>query len=385
MSEQMVNLNTATANELVQLPGIGPTLAVRIITYRETVHPFEEPIEVTAVPGISDKMYCAIEDRLTVEGPAVWESEQVEEAQVIEDVDVSALGVGPADEIFEPAPVELSLAELALLVEPEWDLEPELEPEPGMWVEVEPRSEPEPGPRMAAEAHPEPQPEPRMEAEVPPEPEPKRRPRRRPPVSSPPAPPRSAPARPGYLGLIVATLMGALFGALLALLVIGGINGTLDFAQTEAVVSGQAELDRLSIETDTLLSDLEGLRQRLDSLEGLTARMDGVEQAVDDLDTALAEVQREVNALDARADMLEADIGAVRAAADRFNLFLDGMRDLLFEFQGAPPTPTPTPTLPPTATPRPTRTPRPSPTSQPTRTPPPTFTPFPAATPTASP
>jgi hypothetical protein len=175
-------------------------------------------------------------------------------------------------------------------------------------------------------------------------------------------------------------LFGALFGALLALLVIGGINGTLDFAQTEAVVSSQAELDRLSIEADTLLSDLEGVRQRLDRLEGLTARMDGVEQAVDDLDTAMAEAQREANALAARADRLEADIGAVRAAADRFNLFLDGMRDLLFEFQGAPPTLTPTPTLPPTATPRPTRTPRPSPTPRPTRTPAPTTTPFPTAT-----
>jgi competence ComEA-like helix-hairpin-helix protein len=366
MDEQKVNLNTATANELVQLPGIGPTLAVRIITYRETVHPFEEPIEITAVPGISDKMYCAIEDRLTVEGPAVWESDLVEEVPSVEEMDTSALGVGPEDEALEPDPFELSAAELALLAEPEWDLEPELEPEPGLWVEEEPRSEPEPGPWKGAEPPQEPEPEPR--------------PQRPPPASPPPAPSRSAPARPGYFALIVATLMGALFGALLSLLVIGGINGTLDFAQTEAVVSGQAELDRLSIEADTLLSDLEGLRQRLDRLEGLTARMDGVEQAVDDLDTALAEVQGEANALSTRADRLEADIGAVRAAADRFNLFLNGMRDLLFEFQGAPPTLTPTPTLPPTATPRPTRTPRPSPTLRPTRTPPPTFTPFPTAT-----
>ncbi len=390
MNEQMVNLNTATANELVQLPGIGPTLAVRIITYRETVHPFEEPIEITAVPGISDKMYCAIEDRLTVEGPAVWESAQVEEAQPIDEADVSVLGIGAEDEVFdtsEPAPDELALAELALPAELRREPEPEPlvlpEPQPGpqsvLRMDAVLRPEPEPEPQMEAAPRPEPKPAARKEAE------PQPRPRTPPPASSPPAPSRSAPARPGYLGLIVATLIGALFGALLALLVIGGINGTLDFAQTEAVVSSQAELNRLSVEADTLLSDLEGLRQRLDRLEGLTARMDGVEQAVDDLDTALAEVQGEVSALGAQADRLEADISAVRAAADRFNLFLDGMRDLLFEFQGAPPTPTPTPTLPPTATPRPTRTPRPSPTSQPTRTPPPTFTPFPAATPTASP
>jgi competence ComEA-like helix-hairpin-helix protein len=382
MNEHKVNLNTATANELVQLPGIGPTLAVRIITYRETVHPFEEPIEITAVPGISDKMYCAIEDRLTVEGPAVWESEQVEEAQVVEEVDASAPEALLEDEdlgIWEPAAVEPALVELAHPTA----LESGPEPEPR--VEAEPLLEPEPEPVPRLEAAPRPKPEPRVEAELPAEPKPEPRPRRRPPASSPPAPPRSPPARPGYFGLVVATLMGALFGALLALLVIGGINGTLDFAQTEVVVSSQAELDRLSIEADTLLSDLEGLRQRLDRLEGLTARMDGVEQAVDDLDTALAEVQSEANALGARADRLEADISAVRAAADRFNLFLDGMRDLLFEFQGAPPTLTPTPTLPPTATPRPTRTPRPSPTSRPTRTPPPTLTPLATATPTGTP
>jgi competence ComEA-like helix-hairpin-helix protein len=393
MNEQKVNLNTATANELVQLPGIGPTLAVRIITYRETVHPFEEPIEITAVPGISDKMYCAIEDRLTVEGPAVWESEQVEEAHSIGEVGASTSEVLLEDETLESPSVEPALGELALPAAtkpgPGPERRVEAKPGPALKVEREPPILPEPLPEPKSgphlEAAPRPEPESRKRAEPPWEPEPEPRPRRTPSPSSPPAPSRSAAARPGYFGLIVATLMGALFGALLALLVIGGINGTLDFAQTEAVVSGQAELDRLSIEADTLLSDLEGLRERLDRLEGLTARMDGVEQAVDDLDTALAEVQREANALGARADRLEADIGAVRAAADRFNLFLDGMRDLLFEFQGAPPTQTPTPTLPPTATPRPTRTPRPSPTSRPTRTPPPTFTPPPAVTPTASP
>jgi len=324
MTEQKINLNTATPRELYQLSGIGPTLAARIITYRETVHPFEEPIEITAVPGISENTYRAIADRLTVE-----ESEENEVIEEVVGIDTTPPPAQPQDQAPAPIPAERAL------------------------IKSVPPAEPGPGP------------EPEAEPELEPEPEP----------PSLPVPPRSPPARPGYFGLTVAALMSALFGALLALLVIGGINGTLDFGQAEAVVSNQAELERLSIRADTLQADLEGLRQRLDRLEGLTARMDGVEGAVDDLDTALGQVQSQANALNARADQLDADIAAVRAAAERFNLFLDGLRDLLFEFQGAPPTPSPTPTLPPTATPRPTRTPRPSPTPQPTRTAHPTPTP----------
>ena len=319
MSEQKVNLNTATVEELTQLPGIGPAVAERIITYRDTVHTFEEPVEITTVPGVSEKMYHAIADRLTVGESG--ESREIEEIEQVEEVDVT---------IPESAPTEQVLAQ------PE-PAEPEPEPKP------EPESEPEPKPK------PEPKPEPHT-----------------PPHLHTPTP----SAWLGYAGLTGAALLGALFGALLALLVIGGINGTLDFGQAETVISTQAELNRLAVQAGTLQSDLDGLRQRLDSLEGLTGRMDGVEQAVDDLDTALAQTQTEVDALNVRADQLDADIATVRVAADRFNTFLDGLRDLLFKFQGAPPTPTSTPTLPPTtSTPRPTRTPHPSPTSMPSPTP----------------
>lgn len=318
MIEQKVDLNTATVEELAQLPGIGPALAGRIITYRDTVHPFQEPVEITAVPGVSEKIYQAIADRLTVgESEAIKEIKGIEEIE--ETVDAKEMGTTTP----EPAPIEQTLSKLA----------PPAEPKPG--PETEPRTPPPP-PSTPTPQHP----------------------------HTP-----AASARLGYAGLVAAILLGALFGALLSLLVIGGINGTLDFGQAEAVLNSQARLDSLSVQADTLQADLNGLRQRLDNLEGLTGRMDEVEQAVDELDTTLSQAQADVDALNARADQLDRDISAVRAAADRFDTFLDGLRDLLFEFQGAPPTPTPTPTPPPTTTPRPTRTPRPSPTPRPTHTP----------------
>jgi competence ComEA-like helix-hairpin-helix protein len=47
-----VNVNTATAAELVRLPGIGEALAARIIAYREAHGPFATLDALAAVRGI---------------------------------------------------------------------------------------------------------------------------------------------------------------------------------------------------------------------------------------------------------------------------------------------------------------------------------------------
>lgn len=180
----------------------------------------------------------------------------------------------------------------------------------------------------------------------------------------------SAPSawRGGFTWLAAASLIGAVLGAILALLVIGGINGTLDLNQRAAVMELSAEADRLGREAGALQTDLDGLRTRLDALEGLTGRLDDVERDVKDLDSGLTGAQADIVVLSGRAEALAQDIVTVRAAADRFNAFLDGLRDLLFKFQGSPPAPTPVPsevegpTPTSTATPWPTGTPRATPT-----------------------
>jgi len=50
-----VNINTATAEQLQLLPGVGPALAGRIIAFREANGPFKTADELTAVQGIGDK------------------------------------------------------------------------------------------------------------------------------------------------------------------------------------------------------------------------------------------------------------------------------------------------------------------------------------------
>ncbi len=53
-SSSQVNINTATVQELTQLPGIGDVLAGRIVAYREENGPFQSVDELVNVDGISD-------------------------------------------------------------------------------------------------------------------------------------------------------------------------------------------------------------------------------------------------------------------------------------------------------------------------------------------
>lgn len=61
----IVNINTATIEELQTLPGIGPSKARAIIEYRNK-NPFSKPEELINVPGIGQKTYDKLKDRITV-------------------------------------------------------------------------------------------------------------------------------------------------------------------------------------------------------------------------------------------------------------------------------------------------------------------------------
>jgi competence protein ComEA len=63
-----VNINTATAEQLDSLPGIGPALAGRIVAYREQHGAFSGLEELSNVSGISPKMVEELRDKITV-GP----------------------------------------------------------------------------------------------------------------------------------------------------------------------------------------------------------------------------------------------------------------------------------------------------------------------------
>jgi competence protein ComEA len=59
-----IDINTATTSELETLPRIGPTMAQRIVEYREANGPFQSIEDIQDVPGIGPATYEAI--RLSV-------------------------------------------------------------------------------------------------------------------------------------------------------------------------------------------------------------------------------------------------------------------------------------------------------------------------------
>lgn len=61
----LVNINTATADELESLPGVGPTMAQNIINYRNQHGPFAQIEDIMNVPGIGPSTFDAIQDLIT--------------------------------------------------------------------------------------------------------------------------------------------------------------------------------------------------------------------------------------------------------------------------------------------------------------------------------
>jgi competence protein ComEA len=64
--ELLVDINTASIEELAQLPGIGEKVAARIVRYREENGRFNKIEEIMNVRGIGEKTFVKLRDSLVV-------------------------------------------------------------------------------------------------------------------------------------------------------------------------------------------------------------------------------------------------------------------------------------------------------------------------------
>jgi competence ComEA-like helix-hairpin-helix protein len=352
-----VDLNIASEEELQALPGIGQSLAARIVNYRLEVQPFQDPADITSVQGVSDAMYARIADLVTA-GPV-----DLPPTADLDAVDLEAEYVA--------APMEE--------VEPEAD-----EIEEAFEMELE-AAEPEAEEPIAAEQ----EPEVAKAAD-------------RPPRGIEPPLVEVVQARVGWGRLLFVGLLSAFLGAMLALAFLFAVNSTLDF-QTAAGRLVQSETVRLEGELDAVNANLADVEGRLQAIQVLDTRLVAVEVSTEQLASDLEALQGEVASLaetvgalrqeftnlsenlDGMADhvsmlgnrmddfeqqlaSLSQEIEAIYLATERFDTFLDGLRDLLETTgsagQGASPlgpNPEQTPTLRPMVTVIPLATPTPSP------------------------
>ena len=62
----LVNLNTATAAQLETLPGVGATLAARIIEHRQKNGGFKKIEELMTIKGVGEKNFLKLKPLVTV-------------------------------------------------------------------------------------------------------------------------------------------------------------------------------------------------------------------------------------------------------------------------------------------------------------------------------
>jgi competence protein ComEA len=67
VSATRINLNTASAHELESLPGIGATMASRIVAHRDRYGPYRRTEHLMMVRGISDRKFRALQSLISVD------------------------------------------------------------------------------------------------------------------------------------------------------------------------------------------------------------------------------------------------------------------------------------------------------------------------------
>ncbi len=127
-----------------------------------------------------------------------------------------------------------------------------------------------------------------------------------------------------------------IFSLLINLAIIGGINGTLDFNQLQAVEQLENDLSVLEGNLESLASNVSTFDQRITPLEGLSGRMTSVETLMDTLEGDVEDALVSVDAMQSDLETLSNETTRLSGRVDRFDSFLEGMRQLINEIFAAP-------------------------------------------------
>jgi hypothetical protein len=289
-----INPNIADESTLQELPGIGPSLAKRIVDSR----PYYKLDDLENVRGIGESILKRIASMLVFE-----------EFEVRTDVSLGE-DLGEIEMPVEQAPIV--------------DAEPVLLSPDGQKDEDLKFSESLDDTEQAEEAiAPE---EIGKKDEQPPHPEPIKKPRL-----------VRAFSRVETLWIVAAVgALSLILSVGLTMIILGGINGTLDFNQLQGLKQLESDVGVLEENLTDLSSRLETLDQRLTPLEGLTGRMTIVEDLAETLQEEVEDALANVEMMQSDLERLSNETVRLSGRVDRFDTFLDGLQRLLNEIFAAP-------------------------------------------------
>jgi competence ComEA-like helix-hairpin-helix protein len=313
-----VDINTASLDELASIPGIGPAIAARILSRR----PYQTVDELTSIPGIGETALNKIRHYLiplsSENGQSASHEDHLDEAQDDEPPLESQLY--ETEVIALPAPGQVELLDTNKTTEEdqgEQSLETveqtgEKDDEPQFLLaeeELAAKEEQTLAPKAEQISEP---------AVVIPKYEP---------VSK--EQPRYASRADAFWISFGSSFLAFLLAIGLTLGALALINNGLRYVSPTQLGSVSRQVEGLNTQASILQQDLEGLRTRVDNLEGLSGRVSTIEQTTEQLRSDLDTASGQVEQLNQNVSILQTDVTELKNVSDRFQNFLDGLRELL--------------------------------------------------------